>query len=196
MAQKRNVWGPLPWVASRPCSPPGREFPSGTMSKPSASGGQKSPLRFISVWPRGSVLAVNAVGFPGPGRPGCWGAVGARSGATGPPRPPARTAVSARVSSGGFPRSTHCSPQPRFSCTPLSASAGRLWLSERARLSLDQTFLKQRESNNAFRFSPHSWTPWGFTGLLTPTSEDRITRPRQEPRAADVRSQARVTGQG
>ena len=167
-------------MASRPCSPPGREFSSGTTSKPSASRGQKSPLRDISVWPRGSVLAVNTVGFPG--SPWLLGAVEAHSGVTGPPHPPARTAVAARVSSGGFPRSTHCSPQSQFSCTPLSASAGRLWLSERARLSLDQTFLKQRESNNAFRFSPHSRTPWGFMGFLTPTSTaGAMSRRRQIP---------------
>ena len=46
------------------CSPPRREFSSGTTSKLLASGGQKSPLLFISVWHRASVLPVNTVGFP------------------------------------------------------------------------------------------------------------------------------------
>ena len=46
------------------CSPPRREFSSGTTSKLLASGGQKSPLLFISVWHRASVLPVNTVGLP------------------------------------------------------------------------------------------------------------------------------------
>ena len=65
------------------CSPPRREFSSGTTSKLLASGGQKSPLLFISVWHRASVLPVNTVGFPWVrlAGEGSWALAGA------PPRP-------------------------------------------------------------------------------------------------------------